>query len=136
MAHFENSAAFSRQYQSMQDCMCDTEHMFNCDSSHSNANDNAKNPNNRDDDNRISNNNRDNDEDSMGRSSFVNGRIEAPNAADEERQMDTIARSLANQPIDSEVAEHLLDTLVNHKVVAKKFMIPKVIEQAKTQSVN
>jgi len=27
---FENTAAFSRQYQSRQQCMCDTEHMFNC----------------------------------------------------------------------------------------------------------
>ena len=27
---FENSAAFSRKYQARQECMCDTEHMFNC----------------------------------------------------------------------------------------------------------
>lgn len=30
---FENSAAFSRAYQASQDCMCDTEHMFDCPSS-------------------------------------------------------------------------------------------------------
>ncbi|XP_035915845.1 uncharacterized protein LOC118513775 [Anopheles stephensi] len=27
---FENTAAFSREYQAAQDCMCDAEHMFNC----------------------------------------------------------------------------------------------------------
>lgn len=27
---FENSASFSREYQSAQECMCDTEHMFEC----------------------------------------------------------------------------------------------------------
>lgn len=27
---FENTAAFSREFQSAQDCMCDTEHMFDC----------------------------------------------------------------------------------------------------------
>ncbi|CAL4184055.1 unnamed protein product [Meganyctiphanes norvegica] len=27
---FENSAGFSRDYQAMQDCMCDNEHMFEC----------------------------------------------------------------------------------------------------------
>ncbi|KAJ8934973.1 hypothetical protein NQ318_017680, partial [Aromia moschata] len=27
---FENSAAYSRHYQAAQDCMCDTEHMFDC----------------------------------------------------------------------------------------------------------
>lgn len=27
---FENSAGFSRDYQGMQDCMCDNEHMFEC----------------------------------------------------------------------------------------------------------
>ncbi len=27
---FENTAAFSRAYQASQDCMCDTEHMFDC----------------------------------------------------------------------------------------------------------
>lgn len=27
---FENTASFSREYQGAQDCMCDTEHMFEC----------------------------------------------------------------------------------------------------------
>lgn len=27
---FENTAAFSREYQASQECMCDTEHMFDC----------------------------------------------------------------------------------------------------------
>ncbi|CAG9766960.1 unnamed protein product [Ceutorhynchus assimilis] len=27
---FENTASFSRSYQALQDCMCDTEHMFDC----------------------------------------------------------------------------------------------------------
>lgn len=27
---FENTAAFSRHYQAQQDCMCDSEHMFDC----------------------------------------------------------------------------------------------------------
>ncbi len=31
--HFENTAAFSREYQAAQKCMCDTEHMFDCPSS-------------------------------------------------------------------------------------------------------
>lgn len=31
---FENTAAFSREYQSAQKCMCDTEHMFDCPASH------------------------------------------------------------------------------------------------------
>lgn len=30
MADFENTAAFSREYQASQDCMCDSEHMFKC----------------------------------------------------------------------------------------------------------
>lgn len=30
MEDFENSATFSRNYQALQDCMCDTEHMFDC----------------------------------------------------------------------------------------------------------
>jgi len=32
---FENTAAFSRAYQASQDCMCDTEHMFDCHASSS-----------------------------------------------------------------------------------------------------
>jgi hypothetical protein len=32
---FENTAAFSRAYQGSQDCMCDTEHMFDCHASSS-----------------------------------------------------------------------------------------------------
>lgn len=28
--NFENTAAFSREYQSAQECMCDGEHMFDC----------------------------------------------------------------------------------------------------------
>jgi len=27
---FENTAAFSRDYQESQECMCDSEHMFDC----------------------------------------------------------------------------------------------------------
>ncbi|KAL6257083.1 hypothetical protein P5V15_012016 [Pogonomyrmex californicus] len=30
LTDFENTAAFSRDYQSAQDCMCDTEHMLEC----------------------------------------------------------------------------------------------------------
>lgn len=30
LEEFENSASFSREYQSSQDCMCDAEHMFEC----------------------------------------------------------------------------------------------------------
>lgn len=30
LEEFENTAAFSRDYQAVQDCMCDTEHMFEC----------------------------------------------------------------------------------------------------------
>ncbi|KAK9507329.1 hypothetical protein O3M35_007208 [Rhynocoris fuscipes] len=30
LEEFENTAAFSREYQARQDCMCDTEHMFDC----------------------------------------------------------------------------------------------------------
>ncbi len=30
LEEFENTAAFSREYQSSQECMCDTEHMFDC----------------------------------------------------------------------------------------------------------
>nr|CAG4644295.1 EOG090X0DEG [Lepidurus arcticus] len=30
LEEFENTAAFSREYQAAQDCMCDTEHMFDC----------------------------------------------------------------------------------------------------------
>lgn len=30
LEEFENSAGFSRDYQGLQDCMCDTEHMFEC----------------------------------------------------------------------------------------------------------
>lgn len=28
--NFENTASYSRRYQASQDCMCDTEHMFDC----------------------------------------------------------------------------------------------------------
>nr|CAG4649676.1 EOG090X0DEG [Scapholeberis mucronata] len=42
LEEFENTAAFSREYQSSQDCMCDTEHMFDCPASSLN-NKNAKN---------------------------------------------------------------------------------------------
>jgi hypothetical protein len=37
LTNFENTAAFSRDYQSAQDCMCDTEHMLEC-SSDTNSN--------------------------------------------------------------------------------------------------
>jgi len=30
LTEFENTASFSRNYQAAQDCMCDTEHMFDC----------------------------------------------------------------------------------------------------------
>lgn len=30
LEEFENTAAFSRDYQASQDCMCDSEHMFDC----------------------------------------------------------------------------------------------------------
>lgn len=30
LEEFENTAGFSRDYQAMQECMCDTEHMFQC----------------------------------------------------------------------------------------------------------
>lgn len=35
LEEFENTAAYSREYQSAQDCMCDSEHMFDCDSHNS-----------------------------------------------------------------------------------------------------
>nr|CAG4638050.1 EOG090X0DEG [Chydorus sphaericus] len=41
LEEFENTAAFSREYQAAQDCMCDTEHMFDCPASMS-KNGNAK----------------------------------------------------------------------------------------------
>jgi hypothetical protein len=30
LEHFENTAGFSREFQSAQECMCDSEHMFDC----------------------------------------------------------------------------------------------------------
>lgn len=30
LENFENTASFSRRYQAAQDCMCDSEHMFDC----------------------------------------------------------------------------------------------------------
>lgn len=30
MEDFENTAQFSKSYQASQECMCDSEHMFNC----------------------------------------------------------------------------------------------------------
>lgn len=42
LEEFENTAAFSRQYQIAQDCMCDTEHMFDCPSSNTAQAKNAK----------------------------------------------------------------------------------------------
>jgi len=36
---FENTASFSRRYQASQDCMCDSEHMFNCPSTQQSDND-------------------------------------------------------------------------------------------------
>ncbi|XP_035727542.1 uncharacterized protein LOC118443929 [Vespa mandarinia] len=38
LVDFENTAAFSRHYQSLQDCMCDTEHMADCPSNSINNN--------------------------------------------------------------------------------------------------
>lgn len=47
---------------------------------------------------------------------------------EEERELNTIARSLANQPIGEDTADQLINALVDHKVVAKKFFIKKVID--------
>lgn len=41
---FENTSEFSRRYQSTQNCICDTEHMFNCPSQSSNADDSQSSP--------------------------------------------------------------------------------------------
>lgn len=38
LTDFENTAAFSRDYQSAQDCMCDTEHMLECSGESRNSN--------------------------------------------------------------------------------------------------
>nr|CAG4643495.1 EOG090X0DEG [Ilyocryptus agilis] len=38
LEEFENTAAFSREYQAAQDCMCDSEHMFDCPASSLNNN--------------------------------------------------------------------------------------------------
>lgn len=38
LTNFENTAAFSREYQSAQDCMCDTEHMLECSGDSGNTN--------------------------------------------------------------------------------------------------
>ncbi|XP_018395779.1 PREDICTED: uncharacterized protein LOC108774222 isoform X1 [Cyphomyrmex costatus] len=38
LTNFENTAAFSRDYQSAQDCMCDTEHMLECSNDSGNSN--------------------------------------------------------------------------------------------------
>ncbi|XP_076748788.1 secretogranin_V domain-containing protein 7B2 [Xylocopa sonorina] len=47
IVNFENTAAFSRNYQSAQDCMCDTEHMLDCpvDATNSNSLSNMHIPN-------------------------------------------------------------------------------------------
>lgn len=74
----------------MQNCMCDSEHMFNCDS---------------------------NDANKLRDDEKTNYNKEE----DEERELNTIARSLANQPIGEDTANQLISTLVDHKVVAKKF---------------
>lgn len=80
--------------------MCDQEHMFNCDTNGSNK--------------------------------LRNGDEQANKEEDEERELNTIARSIANQPMGEDTANQLLSTLVddrqNHKVVAKKFFIKKVID--------
>ena len=47
---------------------------------------------------------------------------------DNERELNTIARSLANQPLSEDKANQLISTLVDHKVVAKKFFTKQVIE--------
>jgi len=41
---FENTSEFSRRYQSTQNCICDTEHMFNCPSQSSNADEGQSSP--------------------------------------------------------------------------------------------
>jgi len=41
---FENTSEFSRRYQSTQNCICDTEHMFNCPSQSSNADESQSSP--------------------------------------------------------------------------------------------
>ncbi|KAG7204495.1 hypothetical protein KM043_004925 [Ampulex compressa] len=38
IVNFDNTAAFSRDYQSAQDCMCDTEHMLDCSVDSTNSN--------------------------------------------------------------------------------------------------
>lgn len=48
---------------------------------------------------------------------------------DDERELNTIARSLANQDIGENAANQLISTLVDHKVVAKKFFTKKVIDE-------
>jgi len=92
MDEFKNTASFSRDYQSMQNCICDSEHMFNCDSNDSNKLHDDK-PYNKEE--------------------------------EDERELNTIARSLANQPIGEDTADSLINALVDHKVVAKKFFIKK-----------
>jgi len=41
---FENTSEFSRRYQSTQNCICDTEHMFNCPSQSSSSDDSQSSP--------------------------------------------------------------------------------------------
>lgn len=43
LEEFENSAGFSREYQARQDCMCDSEHMFDCSDNRNNNNDDEDN---------------------------------------------------------------------------------------------
>lgn len=40
---FENTAEFSRQYQTSQNCLCDEDHMFACPANHRKAGDNMPN---------------------------------------------------------------------------------------------
>ena len=85
MEEFENTADFSKEYQSSQECMCDSEHMFNC-------------PGNND-----------------------------------ENELETLARSIQNEgmTLDStldKIMTNMDKNAANHKVVAKKFFIKRVLD--------
>lgn len=90
---FVNTAAFSRDYQAGQDCMCDSEHMFQCQAGQ-------------------------NGEDQQG-----------GGQADEESQLETLARSISNEGL-TDVALNKLDSMeeaheskpaAGNRMMAKKF---------------
>ncbi|KAG1659994.1 Neuroendocrine protein 7B2 [Nymphon striatum] len=98
---FANTASFSREFQSSQECMCDTEHMFDCPVTSSDSNNGG------------------------------NGQVGRSYQGEEmkEKQIATLAQSISNQGLNSNNIDQLIKQVEGNEKshVAKKFSKEKYI---------